>query len=275
MFIDTHGASLAQAPATCLAGLPALRTNAFRPGHAAPHFNPVTGEMIEGFAIHAARDPHRRRSARALAARRYAQRGYQVFEPSADVVQHHLMTLQAIADDRTVGTMGIRCDSAEHGLNADLVFGEEVAAMREAGRSLCEFTQLALDQQELPSKHVLGALFHTAYIHAHFIRGAKWLVIEVNPRHVAYYRRMLGFRVCADERLNPRVNAPAVLMTLDFDYVQEQVEAYGGRPEMIGQTRQLYPFFYSPDEEALILSRMRELAPAAPVVQASPARQPS
>ena len=272
MIIDNNpGVITPQHAVTSLAGLPALRTQAFRPGHSAPHFNPVTGEMIEGFAIHAAREPHHRRSARALTARRYAQRGYQISEPPADVVQNHLLTLQAISDERTVGTMGIRCDS-EHGLNADLVFTEEMAAMRDAGRSLCEFTQLAMDNQEASSKHVLAALFHTAYIHAHFIRGAKWLVIEVNPRHVAYYRRMLGFRVCAEERPNPRVQAPAVLMALDFDYVQEQVEAFGGRPEMTGQTRLLYPYFYSPNEEASILSRMHDMA--APSAQAA-ARQPS
>jgi hypothetical protein len=264
MFIENHSVSAPQAPAVCLAGLPALRTRAFRPGHSAPHFNPVTGEMIEGFAIHAARDPHHRRSVRALAAKRYAQRGYQVSDPSPEI-ERHLLTLRAESEDRTVGTMGIRVDS-EHGLNADLVFSEEVAAMRDAGRSLCEFTQLALDNHEVPSKHVLAALFHTAYIHAHYVTGAKWLVIEVNPRHVAYYRRMLGFRVSAEERPNPRVQAPAVLMTLDFDFVQQQVETYGGRPELISQTRTLYPYFYAPEEEATILSRMRGMtnAPAIP-----------
>ncbi len=266
MFNDNHGLSahhpMHQAPAVCLGGLPALRTQAFRPGHSAPHFNPVTGELIEGFAIHAARDPHHRRSARALAAWRYAQRGYQCSEPSPEI-ERHLLTLRAESDHRTVGTMGIRCDS-EHGLNADLVFAEEVAAMRAAGRSLCEFTQLAVDSTEKDSKHVLAALFHTAYIHAHYITGARWLVIEVNPRHVAYYRRMLGFKVSAEERPNPRVQAPAVLMTLDFDFVEEQVERFGGRPEMISQTRALYPYFYSPEEERTILTRMQAMSAPAP-----------
>jgi len=255
--------------AVCLAGLPALRTRAFRPGHAAPHFNPVTGELIEGFAIHAAHDLLQRRAARALTARRYAQRGYQCSEVAPEV-ERHLLTLRAEADQKIVGTMGIRSDS-EHGLAADLVFPDEVAAMREAGRSLCEFTQLALDENEAPSKHVLAALFHTAYIHAHHVNGAEWLVIEVNPRHVAYYRRMLGFRVCAEARPNPRVQAPAVLMTLDFSYVEEQVETYGGRPELIGQTRSLYPYFYSPEEESAILERMRDGVS----LQSAAGRQPS
>ncbi|WP_144006571.1 long-chain N-acyl amino acid synthase [Pelomonas sp. KK5] len=257
-FIDNPGAAAfesASAPVPYLAGLPALRTRGFRPGHAAPHFNPVTGELIEGFAIHAALDRQQRHAARALQMRRYAQRGYQV-KDGGDDLERHLLTLRAECDERTVGTLGIRCDS-EHGLNAELVFPDEVAAMRDAGRSLCEFTKLALDQQEAPSKHVLAALFHTAYIHAHHITGAKWLVIEVNPRHVPYYRRMLGFKVSAEARPNPRVKAPAVLMTLDFGFVEQQVEAYGGRPELSSETRTLYPYFYSPEEEFAILERMR------------------
>ena len=39
-----------------------------------------------------------------------------------------------------------------------------------------------------------------------------YVVIEVNPRHVRYYERMLGFEVIGPERMNPRVEAPAVLL---------------------------------------------------------------
>ena len=60
---------------------------------------------------------------------------------------------------------------------------------------------------------VLGTLFHLAYIHGRLIRGATDLVIEVHPRHASFYRRMLGFRIIGAERICPRVDAPAVLMT--------------------------------------------------------------
>ena len=42
---------------------------------------------------------------------------------------------------------------------------------------------------------MIAALFHVAYIIAHRLRGFDALVMEVNPRHVRYYERMLGARV--------------------------------------------------------------------------------
>ena len=49
-------------------------------------------------------------------------------------------------------------------------------------------------------QRVLAALFHVAYIVAHRIRGYDTLVMEVNPRHVRYYERMLGARAIGEPR---------------------------------------------------------------------------
>jgi hypothetical protein len=43
------------------------------------------------------------------------------------------------------------------------------------------------------------------------------MFIEVNPRHVPFYRRAFGFRVAAPERTCPRVLAPSVLLRLEVD----------------------------------------------------------
>lgn len=53
-------------------------------------------------------------------------------------------------------------------------------------------------------------------------------MIEVNPRHVEFYRRMLGFEMFGAERLCNRVNAPAVLLRLDLSYARQQIEKLGG-----------------------------------------------
>src|SRR5438552_1672525 len=83
----------------------------------------------------------------------------------------------------------------------------------------------------------------------HRIKGFHQLVIEVNPRHVRYYERMLGFQVAGPRRMNRRVSAPAVLMSLDFYHARDQIARLGGCPEMGESDRSLYPFFFSVAEE--------------------------
>ena len=80
------------------------------------------------------------------------------------------------------------------GLLCDELYLDEINVLRDAGRKVCEFTKLAMDSV-VHSKRVLAALFHVAYIYAHRIKGFHHLLIEVNPRHVRYYEKMLGFRV--------------------------------------------------------------------------------
>lgn len=257
MFNDQVGTGCAQPAMQALVGLQALQGGA-RAGRGASPFLGLAEEGPSGLKIQAAGDLRQRRMAQALVGQRYAQRGYLRSETAVEAEPQHLLTLRAVAEQRMLGTLGIRFDS-ELGLNADLVFGAEMAALRASGQSLCEFTQLALDV-DVPSKQVLAALFHTAYIHAHRVHGAQQLVIEVNPRHVAYYRRMLGFQVGSESRLNPRVQAPAVLMSLDFAHVETQVERYGGKPAMGAVARTLYPFFFSPAEEAAIVAELLPVA---------------
>jgi hypothetical protein len=96
-----------------------------------------------------------------------------------------------------------------------------------------------------------------AYIIAHRLNGFHNLVIEVNPRHVMYYRRLLGFQILGPERLNRRVNAPAVLLSLELAHAYEQIARFGGRPELAATERSLYPYFFSPAEEAGIINRIK------------------
>lgn len=203
-----------------------------------------------GFTIRTADTAAHRLAARSLVGRRYAQRGY-TFSSTLSAGDPELLTLSAVADHRLLGTLGMRF-AVQGELKADAVFPAEMQALRQLEPELCEFTQLALDDQA-PSRPVLAALFHTAFLHAHRIRGAQMAVIEVNPRHVPYYRRMLGFQVCGETRLNPRVQAPSVLMSLSFTHAQAQAARYGGKPALAGVARTLYPYCFAPAQELAIL----------------------
>ncbi|MBS0446946.1 MAG: N-acetyltransferase [Proteobacteria bacterium] len=185
----------------------------------------------------------------------YASRGYQS-TGVAEEQSRDRITLTASDADLVVGTITIGFDSG-NGLLVDELFYENIADLRRNGMLLCEFTKLAMDSV-MRSRRVLASLFHVAYIYAHRVRGYDFLLIEVNPRHVRYYERMLGFKVKGPERLNPRVNAPAVLMALDFRHAREQIDLFGGKPEVSADERSLYPQFFSLAEEAGILARLHD-----------------
>lgn len=167
----------------------------------------------------------------------YSWRGYtaQIEPPQLDQ-----MTLQACRGDSTFGTMTIGFDSPA-GLAADTLYKTVVDEYRSRNRCVCELTRLAIDG-ELRSKDVLGALFHLAYIFGALMRGVTDVFIEVNPRHVVFYKRMLNFRQIGHTKLCPRVNAPAVLLHLEVAYVADQIARYGGH-RGDGQ-RSLYPYLF-------------------------------
>jgi hypothetical protein len=214
----------------------------------------VDGEgSLRLFKIRAADTEGQRSSANILINSRYSWRGYDVPSlPDADTLDR--ITLVASDEDTTIGTLSIGFDSTG-GLSVEELFPREVRALRDAGRSICEFTKLAMDAV-LGSKRVLASLFHVAYLYAYRVKGFDCLLVEVNPRHVRYYERILGFKVMGPERTNRRVNAPAVLLCLDFAHTEEQIRKFGGCPESSVTERSLYPYSFSVDEEAGIIVRL-------------------
>ncbi len=209
------------------------------------------------FRIRAADSAGHRSSANILIQRRYAWRGYETTALPARQSANRV-TLTATDHDATIGTITIGLDH-EDGLRADEDFRDEVDTLRGAGFRLCEFTKLAVDSSTR-SRRVLASLFHVAYLYAHRIQGADLVVMEVNPRHVRYYQAMLGSRALGQERLNQRVNAPAVLLGLEFAHVRQQIDRCAGRPELIATERSLYPHSFSAAEEEGIVSRLRRTA---------------
>ena len=218
------------------------------------------GETARLFKIRSADSLGQRSSASILINRMYAARGYRTTPLSAEPLPTRI-TLVASEHDATIGTITIGFDSPT-GLHVDDPFAAETRALRAAGRRLCEFTTLAMDSV-VRSKRVLAAMFHVAYIFAHRMMGFDSLLIEVNPRHVRYYERMLGFKVVGPQRMNYRVNAPAVLMCLDFAHAHDQIERFGGQPMRADHNRSLYPYFLSVADEAGIVGRLKRTQPDA------------
>jgi hypothetical protein len=214
---------------------------------------PQVTPVQELFKIRLADNNGRREAAGLLVKRRYAWRGYDV--GSIQGIHPNRITLSASRRDDVVATIAVGLDSPA-GLFVDKLYGDEIERMRRHDRKICEFTKLAIEAS-VRSKPILAALFHIAYIHARRINRCTDLVVEVNPRHVAFYERMLGFTTRSSEKLDPRIGAPAVLMSLDLAYAEQQIIEMGGRVEFAATKRSLYPYFFSVDEETAIARRLR------------------
>ena len=157
-----------------------------------------------------------------------------------------------------MATISIGFDSRE-GLLVDALYKEEIDVLRVAGARVCEFTKLAVDGATR-SKRVLATLFHIAYIYSHKMNGYTDLFIEVNPRHVRFYEQMLGFTQFGPERRNLRVNAPAVLLRLEFAYLAKQLARFAGRPDLARVEKSLYPYGFSEAEEVGVMKRLIKLS---------------
>ena len=142
-----------------------------------------------------------------------------------------------------MGTLSVVLDSAD-GLAADELYPDEINVFRKPGKRLCEFTRLAIDiEPRFNSKDFLARLIHVAFVYAHLIQQATDMLIEVNPRHVGFYRRSLGFSQIGPERICNRVDAPAVLMHIDLHHMATQIRAHGGGNRTAASERSTRIFF--------------------------------
>lgn len=187
----------------------------------------------------------------ALLHKMYTWRGYATDDGAAEAASR--VTLYAESDRVPVGTMSLWLDR-HGGLPADELYRDRLDLLRRQGRRLCEPSRLAIDPG-MP-KRVFAALIHVSYVYAHHLQGYSDYVIEVNPRHVAFYKRMLGFAELGGERACARVGAPAVLLRLPLEHMGAQIRQWGGRMEQGSGEKSFYPYFFGLREEASIVGRL-------------------
>lgn len=208
---------------------------------------PCGEEALYPYRVQLAQSPAQHRTASLLVQRMYAWRGYQgVGGPLQDSPQRTLVVCEG---ESILGTLSIAADKPGYSLSVEQSFPRQVEELRRAGHRLCEFTKLAVDG-EARSKELLGALFHAAYRYADHVHGAETILVEVNPRHVRFYARLLGFEVVSGVQQNERVNAPAVLLTLNLAYGLSEIARLGGKPHLAATEKSFYPYFLSPSGAA-------------------------
>jgi hypothetical protein len=240
MLVDEQAIATFEAPAALPAPRPDPRNSAGPLPPAAQLFHVRLATSGDGQA-----------AASVLLRKMYAWRGY-AFEV-ADHQAANQITLYAETGGVLVGTMSL-CLDRDGQLPADANFRAELDALRRQGRRLAEPSRLAIDRGV--SKYVFAALIHSSYLYARNIAGFTDYVIEVNPRHVAFYKRMLGFVEFGAERACSRVGAPAVLLRLPLDYMAVQIRRLAGKREQDAEERSFYPYFFPVWDEPGITARL-------------------
>jgi hypothetical protein len=209
----------------------------------------------DNFAIRLADSDTGRNSASMLINKMYGWRGYGDKHKVEE--NPNRITLSATDKGMVIGTVTLGIDS-EAGILADEIFHDEIQKVRARGGKVCEVTKLAFDPT-VRSKMALASLFHVLIIYAHYRFHCTDLFIEVNPRHRRYYEAMLGFTTVGEVRQNPRVDAPAYLLRVGMDYVNQQIDRLGGTSAHPGNERSLYPYFLSRREEIGLANRLLKL----------------
>ena len=171
------------------------------------------------FEIGLANTPALRRQCNDLVNTMYAWRGYDVQSDARSAAYE--LTLQASRAGRVIGTLTV-CRDSLLGIPADALYKDRIDGYRMRGASVCELTRFAIEPS-YRSKELLGALFYHAYVHGGICGGLTDAFIEVNPRHVAFYKRLLRFEQIGEQKMCERVSAPAVLLHREVASVARQI----------------------------------------------------
>jgi hypothetical protein len=217
-----------------------------------------SAEGATDFQIRVASDRAMREKAYALAYRVYRRCGYVNDDPTGLCVSAYdayAGTFTLLAEDpngKEAGTISLVFDS-NLGLPCNEIYREEVDGLRAQGLSLVEFTRLAIDDDAPNARGLLFHLFALSYAFARCGGGCTDMLIEVNPRHVQYYKKILRFEQVGPERACPRVKgAPAVLMRMNFALMDAELSGHNAGRDRNGKRMHAYPF--SPREEREVVN---------------------
>lgn len=180
-------------------------------------------------------DPVLREGTANLLKRQYESRGYSLQDTDRSSRCKLELASVNLASGAVNGTLSVALDGPE-GLMADRTYPTEVMRRRRAGARMAEGTRFAIDTTANPIL-LLPALFYMAFTWAHRLMGATEMLVEVTPRHAAFYRQMLAFEVIGEARFNTRVGTKGVLLGLDLVQAAESVRLKDGIPRMFARPR--------------------------------------
>lgn len=160
-------------------------------------------------------------------------------------------------DKKIVGSVTLVFDGKKP-LPAATIFSDEINLLRSKNEKIVEISRLVIDSNYRNAKEILILLFNYLYIYSYYVKNYSCLAIEVNPRHKDYYRSLLLFDVIGNEKPCPMVqNAPAVLMYVPLVVGKAEIQRYLSEVSE-SKTRSLYPYFFKPEYESLVISYLKK-----------------
>jgi len=179
-----------------------------------------------------------RRNTARLIERMYASRGLFPYGQGKSLDERDI-TVAACKEEHAIATLTL-CLDVGKGLLADTLYRTEIDATRKSGGRVCEITRLAMDPEH-SSHDVLAGMMQILYVIARLAYRVTDVFIEVHPRHAGFYRRLLGYHMVGPERICPRVGAPAVLMHLCQQRLDDLIDTHAGRSD--DDSRSFYRMF--------------------------------
>lgn len=213
----------------------------------------VATNKIPSYKIRMASTDNRISVANELVRKKYAWRGYE-FEGL--VRQPNYVTLIILLDENLIATMTLGIDS-ERGLSADEAYKKELDDLRAKNRKISEITKYAIEDG-FGSMQIQASIIHITYIFARYVHSCTDFVIEVNPRHIRFYKEYLGFHILGQEKYCKRVNAHSQLMHIELDYMAKKIEQLAGTGggKLKRGEKSLYPYFFYKTDENGIAARL-------------------
>lgn len=210
------------------------------------------------FSIKIANSLPERESVFNLGYKVYLEKGFIKPNPQNWMIQDYdfdLETVVLIVQDNhknLVGSITLVFDGSSK-LPAEKTYNKELKNLRNSGDKFVEISRLVIDPQYRNSKEILVLLFNYLSIYSYHIKKYSSLVIEVNPRHKAYYKTLLSFDEIGEERACKIVqNAPAVLLHLPLERYQSEVKRCKHQKIENKKERSLYSFFLNLEQESLV-----------------------
>lgn len=187
----------------------------------------------------------------------YLEKGYALNNESKldvtsfDAKLNTLILLVANAKNEVVGSMSLYYDDFNF-LPADTIFKDELNLLRKEGVKFVEVSKFVVRHDYQNQKEIILSLINTSFIHSFRIMNFDSFIIEVNPHHVVFYRRLLGFEQLGEIKECPRVNnAPAVLLICSKDKYLNAID------KGIFEKRSLYNYFLNKEIEHSIIAKLK------------------
>lgn len=210
------------------------------------------------FTIKVANTLEERESVYKLAYQVYLSKGYIKENANEWLVQSYDQNRETVilmVQDRLkniVGSVTMVFDGSSR-LPAEKIYSDELKILRKQNEKIVEISRLVISPEFRNLKEVLVLLFNYLFIYSYMVKKYTCLIIEVNPRHTAYYQELLHFRAIGDLKPCPNVqSAPAILMYVPLIHGINEAEKISQLKQNEKTDRSLYHYFFKPSQHDLV-----------------------